>query len=1031
WGGRGGSDNDVLFTTVKLSKAMGLLKAFFKGSSRKMPVEPGTRDSGSPDSTDDLDELGNPRRDDNRGGPDDVWDGSEGRGGSDNDVLFTAKSGLLKGGFAKKMPVERDTRGSGSPDDTDDLDELGNPRRDDNRGGPDDVSDEWGGRGGSGNDVLFSARKTSMPDERPSTREGGSPDNTDDLDELGNPRREDNRGGPDDVWDGSEGRGGSDNVQNFHTALVLDVPNQRRSDVRDDVLFKQTGRPGITKLFAKMPVLMAGGAAIVTAAFATLSPLAMAGVYLAAVVPSLILHEMAHAWMSDIQGDPTARNEGRLSFRFKDLLTHIDPFWTVIAPVGMILVSMYTLGVPLFIGGANPVPVNVSHYKDPVDGMARTALAGPVTNFALAAAFGAAYAAATALGAAAVLPALAVAIWFNALLGVFNLLPTSFFGGALLDGGHVARAIAARLFGSEAAFRLFGRPGEPMSKTASIGHTLLFLSFMTLFSDAVVGLINAITGHLLFSGPALAGVQQAAAQLPGLAALGALIGRLMGRHGAQDEEALPPGKADDLPAPVTYIVRFTGASRPLADDAHLSRVQPLPGFSIAQSYGIARAKMVSDIEAAGLSMSVLNAYNAAPVATYRRINAATLVVPEDKAAAFKAELETRGYKVYDNARREIVKPIPGEPTSPEAGTAGRGPVTMQETLALSTADKIHELARQHWGAPEIEMGFFARLTKSLLRGLGISGAPQPKIGVIDTGADTTHPLLKGVKTANATSGPDVDDNGHGTWVTSMVRWYAPWLKSMTHYKTFVDGGANLDDILKALTMAGNDGNIVISNSWGSDEGDPESPDSQLVLKLAEEGHIMVFAAGNAGSRKNTVGSPAIMVYRDPASGAPRILAVAATDRDGKMAYFSSRGKGSRLTARDPKYKDWPQRPDLGEEGYNTEAAWPKALGPGRVDPVLGPVSAISGTSMSTPKVAGTIALLAQVFGVSEVGSKLDAIVNAVMKTLVNPNALGPDDIGQGFSAAFAAYEELCKTMEPFAAKPLARLASGIARLFVR
>jgi len=72
----------------------------------------------------------------------------------------------LKNG--RRMPVERDTRDDGSPDDTDDLDELGNPRRDDNRGGPDDVSDEWGGRGGSGNDVLFSARKTSMPDERPS-----------------------------------------------------------------------------------------------------------------------------------------------------------------------------------------------------------------------------------------------------------------------------------------------------------------------------------------------------------------------------------------------------------------------------------------------------------------------------------------------------------------------------------------------------------------------------------------------------------------------------------------------------------------------------------------------------------------------------------------------------------------------------------------------------------------------------------------------------------------------------------------------
>jgi len=37
---------------------------------------------------------------------------------------------------------------------------------------------------------------------------------------------------------------------------------------------------------------------------------------------------------------------------------------------------------------------------------------------------------------------------------------------------------------------------------------------------------------------------------------------------------------------------------------------------------------------------------------------------------------------------------------------------------------------------------------------------------------------------------------------------------------------------------------VISNSfWGSDDGDPKGPDSQLVLQLAKEGHVMVFAAG--------------------------------------------------------------------------------------------------------------------------------------------------------------------------------------------
>jgi hypothetical protein len=76
--------------------------------------------------------------------------------------------------------------------------------------------------------------------------------------------------------------------------------------------------------------------------------------------------------------------------------------------------------------------------------------------------------------------------------------------------------------------------------------------------------------------------------------------------------------------------------------------------------------------------------------------------------------------------------------------------------------------------------------------------------------------------------------------------------------------------------------------------------------------------------------------------------------------------------------------------------------------------------MSTPKVAGTLALLAQLFGVTTVGEKLDAIVNAVMKTLVNPLNQGKDDVGEGFSAAYAAYQELAKTMSPVAPPFLAK-----------
>ena len=76
---------------------------------------------------------------------------------------------------------------------------------------------------------------------------------------------------------------------------------------------------------------------------------------------------------------------------------------------------------------------------------------------------------------------------------------------------------------------------------------------------------------------------------------------------------------------------------------------------------------------------------------------------------------------------------------------------------------------------------------------------QPKTAVIDSGVDLQHPLLKRFKESkNATSGENVDDIGHGTWVHSTVLHMAPWSKNTTHYKTFLNGSATTDDILKAV-----------------------------------------------------------------------------------------------------------------------------------------------------------------------------------------------------------------------------------------
>jgi hypothetical protein len=470
--------------------------------------------------------------------------------------------------------------------------------------------------------------------------------------------------------------------------------------------------------------------------------------------------------------------------------------------------------------------------------------------------------------------------------------------------------------------------------------------------------------------------------------------------------------------PMDLVVMFGQSARPLAMDAHLSLVD-LSRPDAVSFYARTQQRMLSQIASAGLEADAMASFNATPVATYSRINAATIRVEAGRAAEFRKLLESRGFKVYDNTRRRIVEPVPVKPENMDP--LARGPIGLEENLKITKADSVQARAQKAWGAPGL-----GAVGRFMLKVLAVE-IPQPAIGVIDTGADLNHPLLKRVKAlVNATSGPNKDENGHGSWVTSMILNYAPWLKSLTHYKVFTgDGGATLDDILKALTMAGNDGNLVISNSWGDDQGDPEGPDAQLVRKLAQEGHIMVFAAGNSGPGANTIGAPAIVQYKDAKTGAIRVISVAAADRSKKIAYFSSRGPGSPKTANDPDYKD--HRPDLSAPGYNTDGAWPtdKESEADRVDPVLGPIKSISGTSMATPAVAGAIALLAQVFGVTSIGEKLDAVVNGVMSSLVKTGQ-SADAEGQGFIDLDAAFKAISQVMTPVVPSLAARIVLGFA-----
>ncbi len=96
--------------------------------------------------------------------------------------------------------------------------------------------------------------------------------------------------------------------------------------------------------------------------------------FLLILLPSVILHEVAHGWVAERFGDPTARQAGRITL---DPIPHVDPIGSLLIPGALALA-----GQPVF-GWAKPVPVNPSYFRRPVPTMALVALAGPATNLVL------------------------------------------------------------------------------------------------------------------------------------------------------------------------------------------------------------------------------------------------------------------------------------------------------------------------------------------------------------------------------------------------------------------------------------------------------------------------------------------------------------------------------------------------------------------------------------------------------------------------------------------------------------------------
>jgi subtilisin family serine protease/subtilisin-like proprotein convertase family protein len=260
-----------------------------------------------------------------------------------------------------------------------------------------------------------------------------------------------------------------------------------------------------------------------------------------------------------------------------------------------------------------------------------------------------------------------------------------------------------------------------------------------------------------------------------------------------------------------------------------------------------------------------------------------------------------------------------------------------------------------------------------------TGSGNTIVAVIDTGVDYNHPDLAaniwtnpgeipnngldddsngfvddvhGYDFANNDGNP-FDDNGHGTHVSGTIGAVGNnaigvagviWDVQIMAVK-FLDagGGGTLADAVRAVNYAVANGALISNNSWGG--GGFYQALYDAIANAGAQGHIFVAAAGN-----NSSNNDAFPAY--PASyNLDNIIAVAATDDDDLLAYFSNYGATS---------------VDLGAPGVDIYSTLPN-----------NGYGYLSGTSMATPHVTGVVAMVRDLHPTWTVQQVKDQILGTV------------------------------------------------------
>ena len=146
------------------------------------------------------------------------------------------------------------------------------------------------------------------------------------------------------------------------------------------------------------------------------------------LVFAITMHEMAHGWVANKLGDPTAKMLGRVTL---NPVKHIDPLGTLLVPALMYWFSGF------IFGWAKPVPVTYENLRHKRRDPALVALAGPGANLLMAAIWALVVKLALFLGNPMLAQMGVVGIFINLILMVLNLIPLPPLDGSRVLGSLV------------------------------------------------------------------------------------------------------------------------------------------------------------------------------------------------------------------------------------------------------------------------------------------------------------------------------------------------------------------------------------------------------------------------------------------------------------------------------------------------------------------------------------------------------------------------------------------------------------------